>query len=716
MKSLLALVLIGTSSATFHRRPTLPNGWVQSELTTLTESPVAFVLSIAESAESIATIKKAALAVSNPLSNQYGNYLSSAQIAAVAAAAHEDIELVTSWLQAHGISSSSYTVRGGRVEVESTTGRAEALLKTTFAPLVNKDTAQAVLRAGDYHLPDEIEDKIAAVFGLHGLPLPPRRNLVAAPVAKPAAVVPAVIEEAYNFSGVQPHAEGNVQAVTEFQGQYMSEQDLTDWFKKYVANYTVGKDDKVSKFVGDMNKQDGQQEATLDIQYIMGITPGLKTEFWLFSSMDFCGDLANWTATLLSDENPPLVHSVSYGWQGDLGMIHCEDDKITVVDNNLAKLAAKGITVIFASGDTGSGYQTTNTQCKEVTDPKTAYTGIVESKLRSRSLTACCLAAEGAQGYTFVAAAGPAPMGKCYQLQDGQYFTGQIVNSSIVLSAEDCCQMSQGPPGGMPSFAEWTFYAHNKTCNIFGFGAMTVQGPKNASVSGYAPTPMPAEGNCTVWASITGKKADATADSSSGAAVRIVLWPSWPASSGWVTSVGATRFIGQKAGAEEMATDQFGSGGGFSWMFNYSTDAAYQTEAVQAYLETAKASLPPAQAFPTFGRGTPDVSALGEGYQVLINGSVSSVGGTSASTPTFAGLISLINDARLLAGRKPMGFLNPFIYQNTQAFTDITKGQNAIGRGDITLPYGFNCTKGWDPVTGVGSPIFDKMLLAAMEH
>ena len=207
MKSLLALVLIGTPSAAFHRRPALQDGWVQSELTTLTESPVAFVLLIAESAESIATIKKTALAVSNPLSNQYGNYLSSAQIAAVAAAAHEDIELVTRW-QAHSISISSYTVRGGRVEVESTTGRAEALLKTTFAPHVNKDTAQAVLRAGDYHLPDEIEDKIAAVFGLHGLPRPPRRNLVAAPVANPAAVVPAVIEEAYNFSGVQPHAEG----------------------------------------------------------------------------------------------------------------------------------------------------------------------------------------------------------------------------------------------------------------------------------------------------------------------------------------------------------------------------------------------------------------------------------------------------------------------------------------------------------------------------
>ena len=70
--------------------------------------------------------------------------------------------------------------------------------------------------------------------------------------------------QAYNFTSVHPRAKGNLQAVEEFQGQYMSEkardsfriltvkdmnpvlmlagtQDLTDWFKKYVANYTIGK-------------------------------------------------------------------------------------------------------------------------------------------------------------------------------------------------------------------------------------------------------------------------------------------------------------------------------------------------------------------------------------------------------------------------------------------------------------------------------------------
>jgi tripeptidyl-peptidase-1 len=61
-----------------------------------------------------------------------------------------------------------------------------------------------------------------------------------------------------------------------------------------------------------------------------------------------------------------------------------------------------------------------------------------------------------------------------------------------------------------------------------------------------------------------------------------------------------------------------------------------------------------------------------------------------------------------------MGYLNPWIFANPQAFTDVVLGTNAIGRGTGPLKYGFNCTKGWDPATGLGTPIFSKMLDAAM--
>ena len=91
------------------------------------------------------------------------------------------------------------------------------------------------------------------------------------------------------------------------------------------------------------------------------------------------------------------------------------------------------------------------------------------------------------------------------------------------------------------------------------------------------------------------------------------------------------------------------------------------------------------------------------------------IGGTSASAPVFSALIALINDARLAAGKPALGFLNPFIYANADAFTDITVGSNKVARGGMPLTEGFNCSAGWDPVTGVGTPIYPKLLAAAMK-
>lgn len=96
----------------------------------------------------------------------------------------------------------------------------------------------------------------------------------------------------------------------------------------------------------------------------------------------------------------------------------------------------------------------------------------------------------------------------------------------------------------------------------------------------------------------------------------INLWPSWPASSPYVTSVGATRFINDVVGGPEAAVsdeDHFGSGGGFSpWTFL--DGMPYASTATSHYLSTvAPSTLPPAASIPKDGRATPDVSALGTG-------------------------------------------------------------------------------------------------------
>ncbi|KAF7376352.1 Subtilisin-like protein [Mycena sanguinolenta] len=170
--------------------------------------------------------------------------------------------------------------------------------------------------------------------------------------------------------------------------------------------------------------------------------------------------------------------------------------------------------------------------------------------------------------------------------------------------------------------------------------------------------------------------------------------PSFP-SCPYVTLVGAT------AGpSHEVAA--YLSGGGFS---NYFPRQPWQADAVTTYLASLGTKY--AGRYNASGRAYPDVSATGESLEIVYQGAVSQVDGTSASAPIFASVIGLLNDELLNAGRPVLGFLNPWIYANPQAFNDITLGSNP-GCGTR----GFNATRGWDSVTGMGSPNFPAMRAA----
>ena len=86
---------------------------------------------------------------------------------------------------------------------------------------------------------------------------------------------------------------------------------------------------------------------------------------------------------------------------------------------------------------------------------------------------------------------------------------------------------------------------------------------------------------------------------------------------------------------------------------------------------------------------------------VVWNGVTGQLDGTSASTPTVAGILALVNDALLAAGKPVLGFLNPCLYTRLhKAFTDITDG-SAVGCDSD----GFPAQAGWDAVTGFGTPV-----------
>ena len=181
--------------------------------------------------------------------------------------------------------------------------------------------------------------------------------------------------------------------------------------------------------------------------------------------------------------------------------------------------------------------------------------------------------------------------------------------------------------------------------------------------------------------------------------------PSFPASCPYVTTVGATQIQpGASVTAPEKACETvIYSGGGFSNVFPI---PSYQTNAVQSWFRNH----PPPYGADRFNnsqttRGYPDISANGANIVAAVNGEFTLIYGTSVSTPVVGAIFTLINEARLCSGKSTIGFINPFLYQHPEAFNDITSGSNP-GCGTS----GFSAVSGWDPVTGLGTPIFQRLL------
>jgi tripeptidyl-peptidase I len=71
----------------------------------------------------------------------------------------------------------------------------------------------------------------------------------------------------------------------------------------------------------------------------------------------------------------------------------------------------------------------------------------------------------------------------------------------------------------------------------------------------------------------------------------------------------------------------------------------------------------------------------------------------------WGSVITLINQQRQVAGKGPVGFINPVLYANPSTLTDIKNGSNPnCGTS------GFPAVTGWDPITGLGTPKYPDLL------
>ena len=169
---------------------------------------------------------------------------------------------------------------------------------------------------------------------------------------------------------------------------------------------------------------------------------------------------------------------------------------------------------------------------------------------------------------------------------------------------------------------------------------------------------------------------------------------SFPATLPTVTAVGGTTVFESTQGnyfkefAWGNAIDQSGTGGGPSLVY-----------AIPDWQRAVGAA--EGHGF----RQVPDVSADADpqtGFHIVFGGQDTQIGGTSAATPMWAGLIALVNQDLVSKKLREVGFANPAIYWMgtnlskfaTAPFHDVVAGNNLA----------YRAAPCWDFTTGWGSP------------
>ncbi|KAH9070722.1 subtilisin-like protein [Lactarius deliciosus] len=289
---------------------------------------------------------------------RYGAYLSKEQVAELVAPHPYTLKLVEAWLGHHGVSLSNVSTSHGGNWLTVTgvpVSRANKLLGASYQLYRYAGTNETILRTVGYALPAALRAYVQTVAPTtyFGSPLTPRkrprihRGRAAALSTRDVIVTPAFLRSLYNSVTYQPAAtEQNMIGVTGFFGEYVGDEDL----KKFMRLYRSDANDATFLVIDindsgyDPNKPG--DEANLNMQYTQAITIGGSP-----GDTPANEPFLEWLEVMIELEDVPETISTSYGGEEQT----FSPEYATSLCELFKQLGARGVSLLFASGDDGVG-------------------------------------------------------------------------------------------------------------------------------------------------------------------------------------------------------------------------------------------------------------------------------------------------------------------------------------------------------------------------
>lgn len=408
MKFSIATLLIGAATATsqgpyrvFEELSSAPEPWILKDDAAKVDEDLSFKLRIHLKNRNVASFQQQVLDVSTPGHPSYGRHLSRVEINSMIAPSDDAFANVLDWLESYNLTSRA-TVESGWIVIDSTIGEVETLLDTKYQVFENTETGKKAARTLAYSLPAGLHAYIDIVAPTikFSAPKPQLSTIVKdfeAPknlkavgtaadihdgldvVACNTSTTVDCIQALYKFKHFRgSRRNGNQIGLAGFLEEYAQHDDFAQFLTTYVPD-AYGVDFEEVLINGGLNTQDatgGPQnivEANLDIQYGAGLaypTPSIyfSTGGRPPETVDYELDnepYLEFLTYLLAMEKIPQTISISYGdneWGVPASYAH------TVCDL-FAQVAARGVTVLASSGDSGSG-----SNCSSTDPTKLLYT------------------------------------------------------------------------------------------------------------------------------------------------------------------------------------------------------------------------------------------------------------------------------------------------------------------------------------------------------
>ncbi|EJD51478.1 subtilisin-like protein [Auricularia subglabra TFB-10046 SS5] len=165
-------------------------------------------------------------------------------------------------------------------------------------------------------------------------------------------VTPKCLQQLYEIPTQPARNQGNKIGVTAYINQFGQQADLSSFLRQFRPDINPNTSFRTESINGGQNPQSPAQagvEANLDLQYTIGVATGVPATFITVGNRG--NGFLDTIQELLDQDSPPQVLTTSYGQdEDDVGQ-----DVAEVMCNAYMQLGARGVSILFASGDSGVG-------------------------------------------------------------------------------------------------------------------------------------------------------------------------------------------------------------------------------------------------------------------------------------------------------------------------------------------------------------------------